>query len=77
MNTAIEVPTHDEFENGAHINLNALLMTEEYLQMANMQYYLEHKNDIDPELVEAKKYLSCSICGKCGCDCEVKEGATD
>jgi predicted aldo/keto reductase-like oxidoreductase len=73
VNTAIEVPTHEEIERGAHINLSALLMSEEYLQMAKMQYYFEHKNEIDPELEEAKKYLSCRECGKCGCDCEVKE----
>jgi len=27
----------------------------------------------DREIEEAKQYLSCSKCGKCGCDCEFPE----
>jgi hypothetical protein len=60
--STVEIPTHDEIEKGAHVNLGALLMTEEYLRMANMNYYLEHKDEIQAGQVTVGTTAECSEC---------------
>lgn len=63
-----------KIEEGEHSSELSKAIVE-LLPDMNMKYYLMHRQDV--ELENAKKYLSCKMCGKCGCDCEVIEEEED
>jgi hypothetical protein len=55
MSNVTEIPTHDEIENGAHVNLSRILMSEEYLTLANLSY-------MAAQPVKEGSYAECSEC---------------